>query len=1375
MCGSPDLFTRNCTADLCRKVGYNTYNETSCQLSSSAAESYSGPNSGNDAFVGIYGGKWTFNNTTTYAVEGLQTQLSNALVNGQKYVISFWSKVNNNYAGLGTAANRPATIDFHTFPNLLLLTGNLTSALSTFAPSAYKLGNSVQIPNDGKWHYRQEVFTYNGPAGNSFLGTHYNIFSSIYSNNTQLDLYAFLDDITLNSFGSISIISNPAPICLGQSVSNLSSYVSIPGGNFSGPGVVFSHNQYSFNSAGLTAGNHSVFYTYTDIGTGCVYRQAMEITILNGTVGVNNPGTSICAGTCATLTPTITGTAPFTYSWNTIPATTASSFQVCPTLTKSYQLTVTNALGCTAVSNANVIVIPVPALTVSSPSICAGVSSTITASGATTYSWSPSAGLSCTNCANPIINSNSLLTYSVTGTTNGCIATRTVSVKTSPSLTVSAVPPIICLGGTSVLNASGANTYQWSTNAGNSITASVNVTPTSTTVYTVIGTNTINCASSKTISVVTCTPNACSYVVNGSFENVLDCSMSIGSNLPCWKDMIGSTDIFTRGCTSNLCRKVAYNTYNNSGCNVSTSASDTYSGPGTGNNNFIGMYGGISTWNGQTTHYQEGVQTKLSTALVNGQQYIVSFWAKVNKDYAGIGNASNRIAVLDFYGLSGFQPMANNINSSYSAVYPTSSQLGNSMQITNDNSWHYMQQTFTYNGPNGYSYMGLYYNVFDPLYNGITSMDAYVYVDDVALNVAGSIPLITPSPTICLGQSISNLANYVNMPGGVFTGQGVSFANGIYSFNSAGLAAGNYNVLYTYTNPVTGCVTTQGIIVPLANGTISVSIPSQTICSSTCTTLVPTVSGTAPFTYQWNTAPVATTSAVTVCPNISKNYKLSITNLLGCVATATASITVNQTPTLSVSDRTLCATLNYTLAATGATNYTWLPATNLSCTTCANPAINTTVSTIYSVTGTSNGCSTTKTMSVFVRPRPMVISQITQTICAGTTVALTTSVNVSGGTYTWSTGATTPSISVSPVVTTSYIVQYAAPCGSSSSQGIITIRPLPTITISPSYIAFCAPTTTTLTAGYANATPNYALWNNGMAGDIKVVTPTVTTVYTASVSNPCGSAVDTATIVIGTPTLSIQQSVLYYPCGMGPVQASLNASGATSYTWDPPYALSSTAGANIIAIPTVQTTYTLYGQDASGCAGTETVNVQAMFPYPADAGPDVSICSAAGGSFVLGTLAQSGYVYNWDPPIYLNSIYMAQPSFNYAGGGTGAFPITYTLTTYNQNKCFSQDYVTVSLDYNCRLQQQTTEKKKIHQITAIPNPNNGNFEIISNEIILNAQVVITNVIGATVYNTQVSEFQNHKVAMDDMSAGIYYLHVIGNNEAINVTIKIIKQ
>ncbi|RYZ45157.1 MAG: hypothetical protein EOP49_25705, partial [Sphingobacteriales bacterium] len=170
----------------------------------------------------------------------------------------------------------------------------------------------------------------------------------------------------------------------------------------------------------------------------------------------------------------------------------------------------TNSSGCSAInpSEYDVTVNPLPTINVTpaSPAICIGTSTNLTASGASTYVWSPATGLSATTgatvTASPIITT----IYSVTGTDgNGCVNTKavTVTVNALPTISVTPSSPAICIGLSTSLTASGASTYVWSPATGLSATTGTTVTasPTGTTTYTVTGTDANGCINTRTVTV----------------------------------------------------------------------------------------------------------------------------------------------------------------------------------------------------------------------------------------------------------------------------------------------------------------------------------------------------------------------------------------------------------------------------------------------------------------------------------------------------------------------------------------------------------------------------------------------------------------------------------------------------------------------------------------------------------------------------------------------------------------------------------------------------------------------------------------------------------------------------------------------------------
>lgn len=141
---------------------------------------------------------------------------------------------------------------------------------------------------------------------------------------------------------------------------------------------------------------------------------------------------------------------------------------------------------------------PTPTVTVNSSTtaVCAGSPATLTANGATTYSWSNSATTS-----SIVVNPTLTTTYSVTGTANGCSgdAVTTLTINPAPNIVASSIATI-CLNSATVFVASGANTYTW--NPGAIVGSSVTLSPSLTTVYSVSGTGANGCVGTATTGIV---------------------------------------------------------------------------------------------------------------------------------------------------------------------------------------------------------------------------------------------------------------------------------------------------------------------------------------------------------------------------------------------------------------------------------------------------------------------------------------------------------------------------------------------------------------------------------------------------------------------------------------------------------------------------------------------------------------------------------------------------------------------------------------------------------------------------------------------------------------------------------------------------------
>nr|WP_271544313.1 PKD-like domain-containing protein [Pelobium sp.] len=176
------------------------------------------------------------------------------------------------------------------------------------------------------------------------------------------------------------------------------------------------------------------------------------------------PDSKFCVG--STVPQTILTSLPSgaTYTWtnsNTaigLPASGSGnipSFVAKNTSSSSIYgiITVTPSLnGCYGIPSSFIISVnPLPNINVTpaSPIVCSGGSTTMTASGASSYFWSPTTGLNNTNSATVIATPATTTTYTVTGIdANGCSNSKQVTVTVSTPVSVNATPKTVsCKNG----------------------------------------------------------------------------------------------------------------------------------------------------------------------------------------------------------------------------------------------------------------------------------------------------------------------------------------------------------------------------------------------------------------------------------------------------------------------------------------------------------------------------------------------------------------------------------------------------------------------------------------------------------------------------------------------------------------------------------------------------------------------------------------------------------------------------------------------------------------------------------------------------------------------------------------------------------------
>jgi gliding motility-associated-like protein len=138
----------------------------------------------------------------------------------------------------------------------------------------------------------------------------------------------------------------------------------------------------------------------------------------------------ICSGQSAQLPATSNGSLLWSPTTG-LSCTACDSPVASPTRTTTY--TVIASLGiCSVPANVVVTIDTSVVHTVPDQRIAGGETVQLNASGASSYSWQPSAGLSCTNCSSPVASPPDTTTYVVHGLSAvGCISSETVVVYVS--------------------------------------------------------------------------------------------------------------------------------------------------------------------------------------------------------------------------------------------------------------------------------------------------------------------------------------------------------------------------------------------------------------------------------------------------------------------------------------------------------------------------------------------------------------------------------------------------------------------------------------------------------------------------------------------------------------------------------------------------------------------------------------------------------------------------------------------------------------------------------------------------------------------------------------------------------------------------------
>lgn len=287
----------------------------------------------------------------------------------------------------------------------------------------------------------------------------------------------------------------------------------------------------------------------------------------------------------------------------------------------------------------------------------------------------------------------------------------------------------------------------------------------------------------------------------------------------------------------------------------------------------------------------------------------------------------------------------------------------------------------------------------------------------------------------------------------------------------------------------------------------------------------------------------------------------------GCDATAMITISVVPEPTVSVSSVTACPGSTVALTASGATSYSWSNGSSGSSITVtgANNPVTFTV-TGYSLPNCSNTAVASVTSNTF-----LVVPNTNLTACPDQILLLGAS---GADSYTWSTGAQTESVIVTPTANGSYAVTGAH--GSCNESKVINVTIDPNLFV-PNFTV-CSGVSATLIAQGANS---YS-WSTGATSSV-IVVPSPSTIAVYTITGTSGSCSQTKTVSV---TKGLHLTVVTSQSCVG-TTAIVSAFGATNYTWMP----GNNYNAAIVVPASSTSVYTLTGTSGT-CSGTALVQVE---------------------------------------------------------------------------------------------------------------------------------------------------------------------------------------
>ncbi len=337
---------------------------------------------------------------------------------------------------------------------------------------------------------------------------------------------------------------------------------------------------------------------------------------------------------------------------------------------------------------------------------------------------------------------------------------------------------------------------------------------------------------------------------------------------------------------------------------------------------------------------------------------------------------------------------------------------------------------------------------------------------------------------------------------------------------------------------------------PDCGGSISPTAATSdaNICPGESSNLyVSATGGTTPYQFDWSHS-LGSGSLISVSPVANTTYTVTVTDDNGCSVEDQVTINVQSIPgVIPDPNITICSGDTVTIQAEGAGgtySYFWDQGLGNGPLHLVSPIINT----VYTVTVTNTfGCQSADNVEVIVKPLPVVDAGLNENLCTGFYTNLNASASGASAPYnfTWDNGLGTGNIkTINPLTTTTYSVTVESGNGCYASNDVtITVQPCvedcsngidddndglidcddpdcgSTVDLGLD-VNICDGNNAVIAASVTGGSGfiTYA-WSNGFAAQSQSVNPSVTTVYSVTVTNPAGcTATDDVTVFVAVCT-----------------------------------------------------------------------------------------------------------------------------------------------------------------------------------------------------------------------------------------------------------------